>query len=171
MAKYTRVFNTVQGKVYAMKFLNYPPQFISSVSEYNSPWAILREIWRVILVISRTNIVVFEKQTKNWVLLGAERCWGLKYRKERAGVSVTWNVLSWSGGHEFEPWLGRTWSAYSTSVLSRTWTKYIIRNLNPMYIRCGKCKMTIVMNSQLWLKHILFITRHDKGQGGAKSYV
>ena len=29
----------------------------------------------------------------------------------RAGVSVTWNVLSWSGGHEFEPWLGRTWGA------------------------------------------------------------
>ena len=26
-----------------------------------------------------------------------------------AGVSVTWNVLSWSGGHEFESWLGWTW--------------------------------------------------------------
>ena len=23
----------------------------------------------------------------------------------RAGISVTWNVLSWSGGHEFEPQL------------------------------------------------------------------
>ena len=30
----------------------------------------------------------------------------------RAGVSVTWNVLSWSGGHEFEPWSGRTWDAW-----------------------------------------------------------
>ena len=30
----------------------------------------------------------------------------------RAGVSVTWNVLSWSWGHEFEPWSGRTWCAW-----------------------------------------------------------
>ena len=30
----------------------------------------------------------------------------------RAGVSVTWNVLSWSGGHEFEPRSGRTWGAW-----------------------------------------------------------
>ena len=27
----------------------------------------------------------------------------------RAGVSVTWTVLSWSGGHEFEPRSGWTW--------------------------------------------------------------
>ena len=27
----------------------------------------------------------------------------------KAGVSVTWNVLSWSGGHEFEFRLGGTW--------------------------------------------------------------
>ena len=27
----------------------------------------------------------------------------------RVGVSVTWNVLSWSGGHKFEPRLGWTW--------------------------------------------------------------
>ena len=30
----------------------------------------------------------------------------------RAGISVTWNVLSWSGGHEFETCLGRTWGAW-----------------------------------------------------------
>ena len=29
-----------------------------------------------------------------------------------AGVSVTWNVWSWSGGHEFEPCSGRTWGAW-----------------------------------------------------------
>ena len=29
----------------------------------------------------------------------------------RAGVSVTWNVLSWSEGHEFELQLGQTWGA------------------------------------------------------------
>ena len=28
----------------------------------------------------------------------------------REGVSVTWSVLSWSGGREFEPQSGRTWS-------------------------------------------------------------
>ena len=26
----------------------------------------------------------------------------------RAGVSVTWNVMSWSGGHEFKSWLGQS---------------------------------------------------------------
>ena len=31
-------------------------------------------------------------------------CWVV-----RAGVSVTWSVLSWSGGHEFEPRSGPTW--------------------------------------------------------------
>ena len=36
----------------------------------------------------------------------------------RAGVSVTWNVLSWSGGHEFESQSGRTWGAwYSVEVV------------------------------------------------------
>ena len=30
----------------------------------------------------------------------------------RAGVSVTWTVLSWSGGHEFDPRAGRTWGAW-----------------------------------------------------------
>ena len=28
------------------------------------------------------------------------------------GVSVTWNVLSWSGGHEFKPQSGWTWGAW-----------------------------------------------------------
>ena len=30
----------------------------------------------------------------------------------RAGVSVTWYVLSWAGGHEFEPRSGQTWGAW-----------------------------------------------------------
>ena len=29
-----------------------------------------------------------------------------------AGVSVTWKVLSWFGGHEFKPQLGRTWGEW-----------------------------------------------------------
>ena len=42
----------------------------------------------------------------------------------RAGISVTWTVLSWSGGHEFELQSGWTWGV-CTSVLSRTWTKNV----------------------------------------------
>ena len=34
----------------------------------------------------------------------------------RVGVSVTWNVLSWSGGHEFEPWVEVKLGMRSTSV-------------------------------------------------------
>ena len=33
-------------------------------------------------------------------------------RVVRAGVSVTWTVLTWSGGHEFEPRSGWTWYAW-----------------------------------------------------------
>ena len=32
-------------------------------------------------------------------------------RVVRAGVSVTWHVLSWSGCHQFKPQLCRTWDA------------------------------------------------------------
>ena len=32
-------------------------------------------------------------------------------RAFRAGISVTWNVLSWFKGHEFEPQSGRTCGA------------------------------------------------------------
>ena len=40
----------------------------------------------------------------------------------RADVSVTWNVVSWSGGHEFEPrWVEL--GVLHTSVLCRTWIK------------------------------------------------
>ena len=40
----------------------------------------------------------------------------------RACVSLTWNMLSWSGGHEFEPQSGRTWGAWCFCV-SCTWRK------------------------------------------------
>ena len=36
----------------------------------------------------------------------------------RAGISVIWNVLSWSGGHEFEPRSGWTWGAWYFSPKS-----------------------------------------------------
>ena len=53
--------------------------------------------------------------------------WGVTDgRVVRAGVSVTWNVLSQSGGHEFEPRSVDLWvHSRPTSVLSRTWTKKI----------------------------------------------
>ena len=42
-----------------------------------------------------------------------------------AGVSVAWTILSWSGGHEFNPRPGWTWGVCGTSVISRTWTRHI----------------------------------------------
>ena len=42
----------------------------------------------------------------------------------RAGVSVTWNVLSWSGGHEFEPRSGWTWDALYFCLKSYLNQKY-----------------------------------------------
>ena len=47
----------------------------------------------------------------------------------RAGVSVTWNVVSWSGGHEFEPQSGRTWGAW---YFCPKWY------LNQIYIYCNR---------------------------------
>ena len=46
-------------------------------------------------------------------------------RVVRAGVSVTWNVLSWSGGHEFKPRSGSTWVC-STSVLIKSYSNQSI---------------------------------------------
>ena len=40
----------------------------------------------------------------------------------RAGVSVTWNVLSWSGGHEFEP------RSSLGCIVLRTWSKIFSLN-------------------------------------------
>ena len=40
-----------------------------------------------------------------------------------AGVSVTWNILSWSESHKFKPWLGWTWGAW---YFCPTWTKHIL---------------------------------------------
>ena len=42
----------------------------------------------------------------------------------RAGVLVTWNILSWSGGHEFNPDQDEL-VMHSTSVWSCTWTNQV----------------------------------------------
>ena len=45
----------------------------------------------------------------------------------RTGVSVTWNVLPWSGGHEFEPRSGRTlgaWYFCPKSYLNKNCNRY-----------------------------------------------
>ena len=41
----------------------------------------------------------------------------------RAGISATWNILPWSGSHEFEPQPDRTWDAWYFCPVGRTWTK------------------------------------------------
>ena len=42
-----------------------------------------------------------------------------------AGVSVTWNVRSWSRGHEFKPRLGWTWGAWYFCPKSYLYQTYV----------------------------------------------
>ena len=44
----------------------------------------------------------------------------------RASVSVTWNVLLWSGGHEFESRSGQTWGAWYFCPKSYLIQKYLL---------------------------------------------
>ena len=68
----------------------------------------------------------------------------------RAGVSVTWTVglLSLSaGGHEFEPWSGRTWSAWYFCPKSYLNQKYEERKYaNALYIiqRLSHCSVVVL---------------------------
>ena len=43
---------------------------------------------------------------------------GTDGRVVRAVVSVTMQLLSRSGGHEFEPWIYQSWNAYCVVLLS-----------------------------------------------------
>ena len=56
-------------------------------------------------------------QSITWQYLGAiflrDRSEVIDGQVVTAGVSVTWNTLSWYGGHEFGPQLGRTWGSIS----------------------------------------------------------
>ena len=59
---------------------------------------------------------------------------------------MTWTVLSWSGGHEFESLSGRTWGAwyfYPKSYLNQKYT-----NEQLMYVTCIPCKHCT------WHKHL-----------------
>ena len=58
-------------------------------------------------------------------------------RVVRAGVSVTWNVLSWSRGHKLEPRSGRTWGR-------RFPTQYMLIHVNDMVIY-----VHVTLNGQL----------------------
>ena len=61
----------------------------------------------------------------------------------RAGVSLTWNVLSWSGGHEFEPWLGRTWGAWYFCPKSYLNQGYSWCNSSTLFIKNHEGKNSI----------------------------
>ena len=84
-------------------------------------------------------------------------------------ASVIWNVLSWSGGHEFEPWSGPVeFGVYSTSVLSLSWTVYV-------YFKCHTWVLPDV-GSQKWLsrdyqhKIILYFESRNKNMFKPSDY-
>ena len=64
-----------------------------------------------------------------------------------AGVSVIWDVLSWSGGHEFKPQKGWTWDAWyfcPKSYLNQTYNynhqwdllgMRVLHTISPSYVR------------------------------------
>ena len=58
----------------------------------------------------------------------------------RAGVSVTWTVLSWSGCHEFEPRSGRTWGARYLCPKSYLNQKYLSKNLITALFWASSCE-------------------------------
>ena len=66
-------------------------------------------------------------------------------RVVRAGISVTWNVLSWSGGHEFKPQSGRTWSAQYFCPKSYLNQKY--KKKTKTELGWQKCCQLIISNS------------------------
>ena len=61
------------------------------------------------------------------------------------GISATWNVLPWSGGHEFEPWLDRTWDAWYFCPRSHWWLSSYSRHLSDM-----KCTV-MIWRSWVWI--------------------
>ena len=68
-------------------------------------------------------------------------------RVVRAGVSVTWNVLSWSGGHEFEPWSGRTWGTLYFCPKSYSNQTYLMLEVRRTYYLIPA---TISLRAQSW---------------------
>ena len=67
-----------------------------------------RYVWVNVLIVSSLSVawsdisVISRQRFSSWASVADGRV-------VRAGISVTWNVLSWSRGHEFEQRLGRTW--------------------------------------------------------------
>ena len=76
-------------------------------------------MWGMVHASTKFSMQTLKKKKKK---KEKKKCKSLMAQWLGQGVSVTWNVLSWSGGHEFEP--GRVkLGVCGTSVLSRTWTK------------------------------------------------
>ena len=85
----------------------------------------------------------------------------------KTGISVTWNILSWSEGHEFKP-RSVELGVRGITALSRTWTKtinfswytsYMPRNQLHIYY---KCIMKEVFLSEIMMKqdpytHMIYI--------------
>ena len=69
----------------------------------------------------------------------------------RAGVSVTWNVLSWSGGHEFEPWSGRTWGAWYFCRKSYLNQIYNQSKFNSIYLQNCSIRISLSTSKQTQL--------------------
>ena len=65
----------------------------------------------------------------------------------RAGDSGSWNVLSWSGGHEFEPQSGRTWGAWYFCRKSYLNQKYVWVNILTLSLQGTALKDLTLMSS------------------------
>ena len=72
----------------------------------------------------------------------------------RAGVSVTWNVLSWSEGYKFKHRWGQTWGA-QYFCLSRIWSDYITDFYMFLSLHLPSLNSTIIsthIKPSIWLQ-------------------
>ena len=78
-------------------------------------------------------------------------CWNwsqsfISFPHDCVDVSVTRNVLSWSGGHESEPWSGRTWGAWYFCP-----KQYLNQKIKPVYWQ--PFSNNIYLNSEVLQQH------------------
>ena len=97
-----------------------------------SPWAMTNVFSYKISLLSQVGNIhlrLFKLMFQNWhKTLCISDWWEVTDGQVvRAGISVTWTVLSRSGGHEFEPWLIRTWGVWYFCPKSYLNQKYICR--------------------------------------------
>ena len=80
---------------------------------------LLYSLWTLIRAVTTAFGVIWEVRNHissrwNYYLSSIRICMAKvsDVQVDRAGVSVTWNVLSWSGVHEFEPQSDWTWDMW-----------------------------------------------------------